>query len=236
MNWIISLYLKDIWSSSTSKTWGERTTTLPVWKKSDRLRDSCSDYCIRMWHNANSAHTRNHLKIWPFWVVRSVHIWWVSYPAAHGKVHGFDPQGSSKCLETIKKLLPSQWLPHQKEIMNISFSVNCCQRFYYINAGRYHNNTNSFLCVLGRKTISNVPYNGRNQRTWILHEAWTFEQIQKSCLQRRVNSFRSQAYFGWGNIEAWEIWVERAYRILLNSWNILSLKIYSVVSFFHTLP
>lgn len=120
---------------------------------------------------------------------------------------------------------------HQKEIMSISFSINCCQRFNYLGADRYHNNTNCFLCVLGHKTISNVPYKGRNERTWILHEAWTAEQIQKSCLQKRVNSFRSQAYFGPSHIEPWEIWVERDCEIFLNSSNILRLKIYSVVSF-----
>jgi len=54
-----------------------------------------------MWHNTNSAHTRDHLKIWLSWGVRSVQVWGVSYPAAHGKVHGFDSQGSSKCLESI---------------------------------------------------------------------------------------------------------------------------------------
>lgn len=81
-----------------------RTTSFAVWKKtSDRLRDSCNDCCIRMWHNENSVHTHNHLKgskilAPPFLGAKiNTHLA-VSYQSPHGRVPRFDPQGSRKFL------------------------------------------------------------------------------------------------------------------------------------------
>lgn len=144
--------------------------------------------------------THNHLKIWPFWSD------WSLPQLLMERYVNLTPQGSSKCLESILKVLPFQWPPHKKKkVMHIRFFMNCCQRFNYTSAGRYHKNTNFFFSSVYQVIKVSVMYliKGRTRapKSSLRHKL-SNKWKKKSCFQRRVSSFRNHAYFGPSNIEA----------------------------------